>query len=437
MVQCRDVRRRLRARVRSRNALESRLRDDPRRAFSPRPSHRADISVTIRILCLSAYYLSGYKAGGVPRSVAGLTDFLGEDFELSIITSDRDLGDREPYGDVRADCWQTVGNARVHYCSPGRRGWRDLVMLINATAHDVLYLNGVFESRFSVLPALARRLGRIPRTGYVIAPRGQLAPAALDLKRLKKSLFLALARALDLYRGALWHATSQLEADQLRRRREIGERVLVAPNLPGRRVAAGSGASAAAQAGDATPLSVCFLSRIAPIKNLDFALRVLAQVRAPVQFDIYGPIEDEAHWRSCVALMQEVHAPVRVRYLGSVPHDHVPEIFAMYDLFLFPTRSENFGHVIIESLLAGTPVLLSDQSPWSGLERAGAGWNERRGDLQGFARRIEELAGSAHEQRLAHRRAARAHGLEWMRRSDGLQASRSLFARAARRAERG
>ena len=29
-----------------------------------------------------------------------------------------------------------------------------------------------------------------------------------------------------------------------------------------------------------------------------------------------------------------------------------------------PTRGENFGHAIFESLQVGTPVLLSDQTPW-------------------------------------------------------------------------
>ena len=31
---------------------------------------------------------------------------------------------------------------------------------------------------------------------------------------------------------------------------------------------------------------------------------------------------------------------------------------------VFPTRGENFGHVIPEALSAGTPILLSDQTHW-------------------------------------------------------------------------
>ena len=43
-------------------------------------------------------------------------------------------------------------------------------------------------------------------------------------------------------------------------------------------------------------------------------------------------------------------------------------------MFFFPTLGENFGHVIHESLAAGTPVLISDQTPWVGLSEKGAGW---------------------------------------------------------------
>jgi glycosyltransferase involved in cell wall biosynthesis len=42
----------------------------------------------------------------------------------------------------------------------------------------------------------------------------------------------------------------------------------------------------------------------------------------------------------------------------------VSPTFAAYDLFAFPTLGENFGHVIFESLRVGTPVLLSDRTPW-------------------------------------------------------------------------
>jgi glycosyltransferase involved in cell wall biosynthesis len=40
-----------------------------------------------------------------------------------------------------------------------------------------------------------------------------------------------------------------------------------------------------------------------------------------------------------------------------------------------PTLGENFGHGIIEALGTGRPVIISDQTPWRGLQAAGVGWD--------------------------------------------------------------
>lgn len=40
-----------------------------------------------------------------------------------------------------------------------------------------------------------------------------------------------------------------------------------------------------------------------------------------------------------------------------------------------PTQGENYGHVFIEALSSGTPILLSDQTPWRNLKDKGIGWD--------------------------------------------------------------
>ncbi len=43
---------------------------------------------------------------------------------------------------------------------------------------------------------------------------------------------------------------------------------------------------------------------------------------------------------------------------------HVLETLSAYDLFVLPSLGENYGHVVFESLSSGTPVLISDKTPW-------------------------------------------------------------------------
>ncbi len=64
-----------------------------------------------------------------------------------------------------------------------------------------------------------------------------------------------------------------------------------------------------------------------------------------------------------------------MREHGPLPPDRVAEALRANHLLFLPTRSENFGHVILEALAAGCPVLLSDRTPWRNLARAGVGWD--------------------------------------------------------------
>jgi glycosyltransferase involved in cell wall biosynthesis len=84
---------------------------------------------------------------------------------------------------------------------------------------------------------------------------------------------------------------------------------------------------------------------------------------------------------------------------------------AEHDLFLLLTHGENFGHVIIEALAAGCPVLVSDRTAWRGLEAAGVGWDvslcdeERIVDILGDCVRMNaatHLKMSQAATRLAH-----------------------------------
>ncbi|MCE2463815.1 MAG: glycosyltransferase, partial [Dehalococcoidia bacterium] len=122
-------------------------------------------------------------------------------------------------------------------------------------------------------------------------------------------------------------------------------------------------------------LNLVFLSRVSRMKNLAGALRMLYGLEGKISFDIYGPLEDTAYWAECRKIIRSLPENVAVTYRGAASHEEVGRVMAEHDLFLLPTLGENFGHVIFESLAAGCPVLVSDRTPWRGLEEKGVGWN--------------------------------------------------------------
>lgn len=118
-----------------------------------------------------------------------------------------------------------------------------------------------------------------------------------------------------------------------------------------------------------------FISRIVPIKNLPFAIRLLGTITGKATFDIFGPIESDAYWETCQKEIEALPSHASATYRGPLATADVRVTFAEYDFFLFPTRGENFGHVILEALSASVPVLLSDKvTPWNDVQARNAGF---------------------------------------------------------------
>lgn len=381
-----------------------------------------------RVLILSEYYLPAYRAGGPVRTLSNLVERLGDEFEFRVVTGDRDLGDPRPFDDVEPGRWIARGRAWCWYLRrrPGRPV--DLCRVVRSTPHDVLYLNSLFSTGFGVAPLLLRRLGLLGGAPVVLAPRGELSAGALSLKAPKKRVFLVIARALRLHRGVRWQATTALEAAEIRRWFGAGATVAVAGNL-----ASGAGPDAPATRPDAKRpgrLRLVFYSRIAPKKNLLGALDMLAGVRGDVRLDVHGPIEDRDYWRRCQERIAELPENVVVRAHGPLPFGAATAELAGYDAFLLPTLGENFGHAIVEALAAGCPVVISDTTPWLGLEDHQAGWALPLGAAERWRGVLQRLVDMDAAEHARWSRGARDHAARTTSDPGVADANRALLAGA-------
>ena len=325
-----------------------------------------------RILVLVDHYLPGDKFGGPVRSVANMVDRLGDFFSFWIVTQDRDYLDSGPYRGISVNTWSQVGRSMVYYTSPGSFSYGQLKRIIADVGPEVIYLNSLFSTD-SIRFLGWRRLGLLPDTPVVLAPRGNLSPGALKLKWFKKRLFLSLSSRLGLLDRLLWQATSPLEEMDISVSMGNLARCVIAPNIPG--ACDGRGRLISRSAKRPGEMRIVFLSRITPKKNLPYALKMLRRVRGEVTFDIYGAADPESYWQSCQPMLASLPKNVQVEYRGNLPNERVAETLFGYDFFFLPTLGENFGHAIFESFSAGCPVLISDQTPWRNLAEQHLGWD--------------------------------------------------------------
>ena len=109
-------------------------------------------------------------------------------------------------------------------------------------------------------------------------------------------------------------------------------------------------------------LNIGFLGRLVPEKGLDVLFTAVSQLKQqdlPCQVTICGSGKSEAELRQTVTQQQ---IGDRVIWRGAVRHEAAPVELGKFDVLVLPSRTvatwkEQFGHVIIEAMAMGIPVV--------------------------------------------------------------------------------
>lgn len=363
------------------------------------------------ILIFTLFYYPGYKAGGPIKSIYQITNSLSDKFEFKIITSDRDAGDTHAYKNVTINKWTNFGNISIFYYKQSNN-FLYLVKILKNIEYNAIYLNSLMDQKFTIKILLLTYFGIIKRKPILLAPRGECSLGALSIKTFRKISYISLFQIFGLFKYLKWQASSQFEKYDICQLIAFDQSELdiicVAPDISIHNASPINKKSRDTK----KPLQICFLSRISKMKNLDFALHVLTQVDIPIVFNIYGPIEDEAYWNKCKNIIKNMPNSVDVIFHDRIDPAFVMEKLAQNDLFFLPTLGENFGHVIAESFLAGTPVLISDQTPWRNLQNHGVGWDLPLNNPDSFRKAILESANKSSEDYINWRSIVQKYGYD-------------------------
>ncbi len=345
-----------------------------------------------KILILIEWFSPGYKAGGPIQSCVNMCVALRGKYEIFVLTTDTDHGETLPYNSLSANKWiqNSAAGVPVYYVKKTDLSKRQIKTIINEVQPDFIYLNLLFSPHFVLYPLWLQFTGKLTAK-VIICPRGCLYDSALSLKFYKKKPLLLFYKLLGIHKRIRFHATNTREEKAILKY-FLGSTVIKANNLPN--IQQHPFVSCNKQQ---DKLNCIFIARLVPIKNLLFLLKALSLVKATVALTIAGPVEDEMYWNNCKQQIANLPSNIQCNYIGPQAHDKLYQLLLQNHLFILPTTGENFGHVIIEALLAGRPVLISDQTPWLNLKEQHAGWHLPLDNLASFAAVIEAVASYSQE----------------------------------------
>lgn len=377
-----------------------------------------------KILIFNPYFYPGYKAGGPVQSLTHLVAQLGQVYQFAVVTAAFDLGETVPYS-LPTDCWHTVTLANVSipvwYAQKPLR-YAAIQQRIAEQQPDIIYLNGIYGLPWFLLPLLLHHRGKTGHAQLLVCPRGMLQPGALAVKPWRKKAYLTALRLTGWCKQIRWHATTPEEAADIRHMMGKAVDVRVAANIP--RLPVTRWTPADKQVGQ---LRLVYVSLITEKKNILGLIQAFRYCQRKVDLAIWGPIVDKSYWLQCTRWITQLPPQITVTYQGTVVPQQVQTTIAQYDALVLPTKGENFGHAIYESLSAARPVLISTFTPWQQLEERKAGWIMPISDSAEMARQIDGLADMPADAWADYCAGAYALAVHTLQQADTGNAYRALF----------
>lgn len=324
-----------------------------------------------KVLVFIDWYLPGYKAGGPIRSMANMIASLKGDYTFYVICRNSDYLESNPYPNTKPDDWNKLSeNEYVFYINNQSLSFGLLKRIIKSEDYDLIYINGVYSFFFSIVPLILSK--RLNFSNIIVAPRGMLSNQAFTAKKFKKKLFISMVRLFGLYKKIKIHVTSAHEKLDIELLRLKAAEVKLLPNLPpvfSKNLVKGKK--------PILELKLVSMARVSPEKNTLFALECLNYMdyKGKIIYDIFGSIYNKQYWKQCLEVIDRLPANVNVVYRGELNNEEVIGKLNEYHFLYLPSQGENFGHSILESFIAGCPVIISDTTPWLGLEEKKLGWD--------------------------------------------------------------
>jgi glycosyltransferase involved in cell wall biosynthesis len=307
----------------------------------------------MRVIHITPAYKPAYIYGGPTISISLLCEELSaRNIDLIVFTTTAN-GINDFHSDENITL---VDKVKVIYFKRILKGKIHLsVSLIKSVftstlKEDVYHIHSWWNAT-AILSALT---GIVRGNKVIVSPRGMLtAYSIFSSQSLIKKIFQAVIGAWILKQCCL-HVTSEKEkCDVLQLLNH--KRIVVIPNLANNR----NYKTNQLRSSNPNILRILFFSRIDKKKGLEILFSALSRVGFLWSLTIAGS-GDETYVNYLKSEAEKLKLSDKISWIGFVAVEDKDKIFTSHDLLVLFSYNENFANVIIESLAAGLPVVISN-----------------------------------------------------------------------------
>jgi glycosyltransferase involved in cell wall biosynthesis len=285
--------------------------------------------------------------------------------DVTIATTDRGASGRYVPDVVPADVTLTLARQHPPASYGAAFGLLPRLARLYATA-DVVHVHSLYL--FHTLAG--SRLARLRKVPYVIQPHGSLDDYHFARGRVKKGPYEWLVERSTLRHASVVQCGSQRECAALLRHGFRANLEVIPHGIDPETV----------QRSHTWPRvdegRVLFLGRITAKKNIDILIRAFALLPQPLRREllIAGPDNEDLTTR-LRGLARRLGVHRQVRFAGPVYGEDKWKTLRRASVFVLPSQDESFGVAVLESMAAGTPVVVSPNVALAEqIQVAGAGW---------------------------------------------------------------
>ena len=249
---------------------------------------------------------------------------------------------------------------------------------------DLFFINSIFNKYrpaivhihglWTIFLSLAAFLCIFKKIKFIVSPHGCLEPWALNHKKIKKKIALLTYQKYILSKCNCLVVNSELENKNVQK---LKIRVCIAiianaiPYLPKRC----NTFKEYSKKKSKDLKKLLFFSRIHEKKGVDYLLKSWSLCDTENwKLDIIGPGDPKyVDELSNLILKFDIKKNVNLKP-GYVSNKVKTKYFKTADAFILPTKSENFGIVVIEAMSFQLPVITTKEAPWEEISKFKCGW---------------------------------------------------------------